>query len=210
MRELIYVPIIHTEVDMGAMAESVKKEYSARYGRSGWQQHIKSIESMWDGVRRKIISLNLPYKKVRIYQDGLPVCGKEMEIVREIAGKGSRNHEIVLDMVMKGAKLEGTEDPALLLQEYKNFKQLYQYSDGSEKTKAINDYRKISDNLLIKRDKFIAKRIDNSLAEGEIGILFMGMQHTVDKYLKNIKISYLIHRLPFRESYETGLKGQNP
>ena len=207
MRELIYVPIIHTQVDMGAMSDSVKKEYSVRYGRGKWQQHITAINSMWDGLRLKIFGLNLPYKKVRIYQDGLPVCGKELEIVRETAGKGSLNHKIVLDLVMKGAKLEGTEDPALLLQEYHNFKQLYQHSDATEKKKAIDNYRKMSDNLLMKRDKFIAGRIHSTLAEGEIGILFIGMQHTVDKYLKDVKISYLIHRLPFRESYERTMKG---
>ena len=147
MRELIYIPIIHTQVDMGAMAESVKKEYSAKFGKVGWLQHIKSIDGMWDGIRRKIISLNLPYKKVRIYQDGLPVCGKELEIVREIAEKGGMNHKIVLDLVMKGAKLEGTEDPTLLLQEYHNFKQLYQHSDATEKKKATDHYRKTSDNF---------------------------------------------------------------
>ena len=54
----------------------------------------------------------------------------------------------------------------------------------------------------MKRDKFIAGRIEKSLTEGEIGILFMGMQHTVDKHLKSVKISYLIHRLPFKESCE--------
>ncbi len=202
MRELIYVPIIHTEVDMGTMSDSVKKEYLAKYGKEKWQQHIEAIDSMWDGLHKKVFSLNLPYKRTRIYQDGLPVCGKELEIVRKIARKGSLNHKIVLKLVNKEAKLEGTEDPELLLEEYNNFRKLYQAANMAEKIRAIENYRRAAEELLIKRDKFIARRIETTLAEDEIGILFMGLRHTVDKYLSGIKISYLIHRLPFKESYE--------
>lgn len=202
MRELIYVPVIHTEVDMGTMLDLIKKEYLAKYGEEKWQQHLMAINSMWDGIREKIFNLNLPYKRTRIYQDGLPVCGKEIEIVREIAMKGSLNHKIILDLVMLGAKLEGTEDPDLLAQEYNNLKKLCQDANMKEKRSAMREYRRMAEELLLRRDKFIAKRIESTLAEDEIGILFMGLMHTVDKYLIGIKISYLIHRLPFRESYE--------
>jgi len=191
MRNLIYIPIVHTEVDMGSMSTSLRKEYLTRYGKEKWRQHTKAIDSMWDGLCRKIFDLNLPYGKLRIYQDGLPVCGRELEIIREAAEKGSRNHKIVLDLVEKGARLEGTESPDLLLQEYNNFKKLQGTSNI-----------KMSDDLLIKRDKFIANRIESTLTEDEIGILFMGLMHRVDKYLSGIKVSYLIHRLPFKESYE--------
>ena len=202
MRELIYVPIIHTEVDMGAMSDSVKKEYLAKYGKGKWQRHIKAIDDMWDGLKKKILGLNLPYKRVRVYQDGLPVCGKELQIVHQVAKKGSLNHKIILELVKRGAKLEGTEAPGLLLQEYDNLRKLYQATNMTEKIKAIRNYRRLAEELLTKRDKFIAERIESTLAEDEIGILFMGLRHTVDKYLRGIKISYLIHRLPFKESYE--------
>lgn len=221
MRELLYIPIIHTEVDMGSMSDSLRKEYLARYGKEKWRQHTKAVDSMWDGLCRKIFDLNLPYGKLRIYQDGLPVCGRELEIIREVAGKGSRNHKIVLELVQKGAKLEGTEDPDLLLQEYENVKNQYQAADTSKNSEASprsggsagrgtlakerrsdRKVAKMSEDLLMERDKFIARRIETTLAENELGILFMGLQHMVDKYLRNIKVSYLIHRLPFRASYD--------
>jgi len=202
MRELIYIPIIHTEVDMGTMLDSVKKEYLDKYGPEKWQQHLKVIDDMWNGLREKIFNLNLPYGRVRIYQDGLPVCGKELEIVREVAEKGSLNHQIILELVSKGAKLEGAEDAKLLVEEYHNFQKVYQATDKAEKRRILQNYKRGSEELLIKRDKFIAGRIEATLAEDEIGVLFMGLQHAVDKYLKGIKISYLIHRLPFKKSYE--------
>lgn len=203
MKELIYIPVIHTQDDMGTMAYSLKMEYVAKYGKKKWQQHIKAIDDMWKGLHKKIFSLNLPYRRTRIYQDSLPVCGKELEMVRDMVAIGSMNHKIILELVKKGAKLEGTEDPGLLLQEYSNIKMLYQAADIEEKIKAGENYRKVADELIIKRDRFIAKKIENTLSENEIGILFAGIQHNVNKYLINFKISYLIHRLPFKESYET-------
>jgi len=188
---------------MGTMSDSVKKEYLAKHGREKWKQHVKSIDDMWDGIHKKIFGLNLPCKRVRIYQDGVPVCGKEMDIVRKVAKMGSMNHKIILELVKKGAKLEGTEDPKLLIEEYTNLKKIYQTANMVEKMRAMENYRRVAGELLIKRDKFIAHRIETTLAEDEIGVLFMGLRHTVDKYLKGIKVSYLIHRLPFKESYET-------
>ena len=37
--------------------------------------------------------------------------------------------------------------------------------------------------LIQKRDRFMAERIDRTLQPGEIGILFIGMLHSVQRYL---------------------------
>lgn len=207
MREAIYIPVIHTQTDMGTMAESLKMEYIVKYGKKGWEQHIKAIDDMWDGLNKKLFKLKLPYKKVRIYQNSLPVCGKELEMVQEMATKGSPNYKIIINLVKKGAKLEGTEDPKLLMEEYNNLKMLFKPSDSAKKIKVMEKYERMGSEIIIKRDKFIAGRIDNTLLDKEVGIIFMGVHHTVDKYLDNIKISYLIHRMPFRESYDE-IKGR--
>ncbi len=46
------------------------------------------------------------------------MCGKEEQIVHELAGAGSLNHQLVLELMGKGAVLVGTEDPQLLIREY--------------------------------------------------------------------------------------------
>ena len=92
-RRLIYVPIIHTEVDMGSLAESFKKEYIQKYGVRKWNQHLKKINDLWTDIEAHLQQKDLCYRKVKVYQDGLPVCGKELQIVRDIANSGGKNHQ---------------------------------------------------------------------------------------------------------------------
>ena len=123
MRSLIYIPVIHTEVEMGSMAGSLKEAYLKRYGEEGWASHVKAIEQMWEGIKRKLDALDLNYSKTKLYQDGLPICDKELQIVTEVAGRGSRNHQILLGLIQRGATLMGTEAPQMLLQEYHQIKE---------------------------------------------------------------------------------------
>ena len=145
-----------------------------------------------------IVFLDVNYATVRIYQDGLPLCGREMDIVRDVAAQGSQNHRLVLALVQRGAFLEGTEDVQLLLEEYHYIQEITMEHESSEKrrkAKLLSNKRKL---LLRRRDQFIAQRIDETLKEGETGILFVGMAHQVDEYLpKDIHVSFLIFRLPF-------------
>lgn len=73
----------------------------------------------------------------------------------------------------QGAQLMGTEDPDLLLQEYR----LHQKTIGDE------EYKKQSALLLSSRDRFIAARINSTLMAGEVGLLFLGMAHAVEPLL---------------------------
>jgi len=197
MKKLIYIPIVHTEVDMGSLNEEIKKQYLEKYGEEKWKEHTKTIEKIWEGLRKKIKDLKLDAKKVRIYQDGLPLCGQEEKIIRELAARKSPNHELIVWLMEQGAKLEGTEDPKLLLKEYEMLK-------NSQKTThaAKNDEQK-AQMVLKERDIFIAQRIKNTLKEEEIGILFIGLMHRVDEALDpGISVSYLIYHLPFKRNFE--------
>jgi hypothetical protein len=63
---------------------------------------------------------------------------------------------------------------------------------------AREEYARESERILRQRDEFIARRVDESLKEGEVGILFIGLMHRVDRFLPaDIEVQYLIHRLPF-------------
>ncbi len=177
---------------MGSMQEAVQSEYIKRYGKAKWKEHLKAIDKMWEGINKKLKALKLDYKKVKIYQDGLPVCGMELEIVKEIANRGGKNHKIVLDLLGKGAALEGTEDKNLLLSEYNYIKRTIQECKGSG-GKSLENLKEKGKDILIQRDRFIAKRIDETLNYGWVGICFIGAGHKVDKYLpKDIKVSHLI------------------
>ncbi len=199
MRKLIYIPIIHTMVDMGSQAETLKREYLKRYGRQGWSRSRQAINHVWTGIRKRVLALELDFTKVRIYQDGLPVCGRELEIALEVASKGSRNYELIMELLKRGAKLEGTENPDLILKEHELIKSLAQARDETEREVARETHTKESARILKQRDEFISQRINDTLKDGEVGILFMGLMHRVDKLLpKDIEVSYLIYRLPFQ------------
>ena len=138
------------------------------------------VEKMWEQIENAVASLPVSAGTVRVYQDGLPVCGHEQDIVLELAGAGSRNHRALLALQARGATLMGTENPELLVQEY----QLATAGFASGVTVRTDVRQKqLRDTLLEKRDRYIADRINGTLGAGESGILFMGMLHAVAKYL---------------------------
>ncbi len=194
MRVLILVPIIHTQQDMGSLLERTQKEYVVRHGAEKWDAHLKSIGLVWKGIRQMIAALELPGASVRLYQDGLPLCGREEAVVREVAAQGSQNHLILLDLMAQGAQIMGTEDPDLLLQEYR----LHQETgnDGPSHENPVQRH-----DLLAARDQYIAGRINATLKAGEVGLLFLGMAHAVEPLLDaNILVRHLLPSL--REAQE--------
>ena len=184
---------------MGSMYGTLKDEYIRRFGTQKWEEHNRIIEDFWHGIRNKVFDLSLDYPNTRLYQDGLPVCGKEMDLVQELVKMGSRNHQILMELIQLGAKLEGTEDPKLLLEEYDYLKKA---SADLDKPKMKRRYQQSAKRILQKRDSYIAQRIDETLRGGETGLLFIGITHRVDKKLpKDIEIDYVIYRLPFKEGF---------
>ena len=100
---------------------------------------------------------------MRIYQDGLPICGREADIVNELANAGSRNHSIIAKLAKGGATIMGTESGELLIEEYQRVKQLLAQSGSGPKADQTIEAGAA---LLQKRDRFIAERIDQHLATG--------------------------------------------
>ena len=178
-RRLIWIPIIHTQADLGSLSESVRRLYTQMLGRGKWDQHHQAIAEIWRKTRETIEGLDLPFEKVRLYQDGLPHCGREAEIVRDLAQAGSQNHQILLDLMAKGARLTGTESPQLLLEEYKLARQVLTALDSRQPGNSAQDQKEVSKVLLDKRDRHIAERIDETLQPGETGLIFLGMLHSL-------------------------------
>ena len=193
-RTLIHIPIVHTPVDMGGLAEPIRKIKIEKLGRQGWMSNVASIEQMWKEIRRRVEQWDLPYPRVRVYQDGLPVCGHEVAIVSDLAKAGSPNHQLILHLLEKGAELTGTESAEILLEEYGLVKR-YLASKTDEEARAIaEDQRRFSNDLLVRRDAFIAKRINETLRAGETGILFLGMLHDLgDRLAPDIRVSHFDH-----------------
>jgi len=191
-RRLAYIPIVHTLADMGTLGASVQSAKLAALGRQGLARSAAVVEKMWEEIERVVGNLPVGPGSVRVYQDGLLVCGREREIVSELAAAGSRNHRLLLDLQARGAVLMGTESPELLVAEYQLASA--ELAAGRASHAKIRPDR-VRDALLEKRDRFIADRINGTLGAGESGILFMGMLHEVARYLDSgIKVVYPLGR----------------
>ena len=193
-RTLIYFPIVHTQADMGALQESVARATLEKAGRAGLARKTAAIDQIWTEIEAAIDALPLSFDRVRLYQDGLPVCGREAEIVTELAQAGSRNHQLLLRLMAQGAVLMGTESGDLLVQEY----QLARQSLTTRPPRAAGvaaSRRALSEALLQRRDQFMAQRINETLKNGETGILFLGMLHSLERHLHpDVKVIYPLHR----------------
>ena len=75
----------------------------------------------------------------------------------------------------RGATLEGTEDPDLLRTEY----ELIMSTAAGATDAGRSDGARAAQlrDLLDQRDRFIARRIDATLTQQDIGILFLGALH---------------------------------
>ena len=177
---MIYIPIIHTAADMGSLGASIRGKKVSTLGREGLAHQAAVVDKMWEKIESVAASLPLAQGTVRVYQDGLPVCGHEREIVSELAGAGSRNHRLLLALAERGAALMGTESPELLVEEYQLASAAF--ASGASLKREVRQ-RELRDSLLEKRDRYIAQRINSTLGAGESGILFLGMLHQAAKYL---------------------------
>ena len=201
MRKLIYIPVVHTETDMGSLQPAVRREFLAKYQASHLQQLTEAVRQFWEGLGQRMEGLQLEYPKTYIYQDGLPVCGKEVQIITDLARQGSRNHRLVLWLMERGANLVGTESPKLLLDEYQLLRKVFSVSEGKEREAAAASYRERAPQLLVRRDDYIRRRIVTTLPDEGTGVLFIGLSHRVDEGLPDdIHVSYLIRDLPFKRS----------
>ena len=191
--------ILHAQEDPGRAASNVPANNTPSKSCEKVGADRVAVEHMWQGIAAKIGELDLPWEKTRIYQDGTPVCGNETALAKRLAERGSPNYLFIIELMKKGAVLEGTEDEDLLIREYDLLNKLLMTKAGSERESVNTEYQEKSRKLLILRDQFIAGRIASTLQNGELPIVFMGVMHRLDKLLeKEFQVSYVIYRLPFR------------
>jgi len=166
-RKLFFVPLIFTPKDIqGELFEKV-----FRY---------------WDQVESQLTSLEMKLGITKkVYHELVPVGGEEgSKIIEEL---NSTSYGIVKARLDKGAELEPLEDADLLtesmdwtrclavgLQNQKVFDKVYEFYIQSQK----------------KRNEHIAKMIDDTLKESEVGIVLMREGHQV-QFPADIEVFYV-------------------
>jgi len=188
MRTLYYVPIIHTSADLGSLSEEVKKRGLASLGEEIWKEHQKTVEGFWQALIDFFEGINV--KGMKIYQDGMVGEDEVGKLIIESGAlAGSKNHELVLKLMRRGAALVKTEDYKLVKEERDRLLSLTEAKSLIQKLIAFLKYKMVKNRLLKQRDEYIAGRIDETLGQDEKGILFIGAYHDIQKKLpKDIQI----------------------
>jgi hypothetical protein len=204
MKKLLYVPIIHMEADLGRVATVIDKTSSEVCGKERWDRHKKAVLEFWDSIANFFDLLTT--SNLKIYQDGLMIGGElGKKIIEEGARKGSKNHKIVLRLMEKGGEIRKTEDIHLLKEEYDSLMKLSQTKSPLEKMLVYMGYKLRKNPLMEKRDKFIAERINETLQEGEVGVLFVGVYHNVLPRISKDTIVYELKERSKVKAYFDGL-----
>lgn len=193
-RTLLYVPVIHMEADLGTLAPTLEERSNRITGEQRWIRHKKTVADFWDAIADYLDPVEA--QGLKIYQDGLVADGElGLKIVCSGAEMGSKNHQIILKLIQKGGELIRTEDIRLVKQEYEYLVRLAQSKSLLRKALAYLQHKLDKARLTQERDEFIAARIDDTLAEGERGILFLGAYHDVPPLLpKDMEVKELKER----------------
>jgi len=182
------------ESDLGSVAAAIDSKSASLFGEERWAKHKDSVVKFWESIADYFATVDASTMKV--YQDGLPADGAlGRKIVEEAAKRGSKNHQIILILMARGAEIRKTEDPSLLKEEYEYITGLNRSRSVAEKTIASARYKHRKNQLTKERDKFVAKTIDETLEEDETGTLFMGSYHDILRYLsKDITVTQVKDR----------------
>ena len=182
MKTLILVPVIHMSSDMGSLAKDLNRRGIADLGEELWKEHIKTVETFWDELSHYFDTMHV--SGMKIYQDGMIAEGEVGQmIVQEGAKSGSKNYELVSELLKRGAILVKTEDFKLVKKERDRLIAITQAKSLPDKLIAFMKYKVTKNRLLNKRDKFIARRIDETLNQDETGIIFIGAFHNIKERL---------------------------
>lgn len=167
-RKLYFVPLIYCE-----------KEPQAGY--------LERFNKYWGQVEDQISGLELKLGKVdKVYHELVSVGGEDgVKVIKDLNDK---SYQIIENRLDKGTQLEATEEAEILtefmdwsrclvigLQNQKVFTKVYEYYTEASK----------------KRDEHIAKKIDETLKEGEVGILFMREGHQI-QFPLDITVFYVV------------------
>lgn len=192
MRTLVYIPIMRTQAEISTLADVLQRR---GLSLQEWKRSSPTSGPLWLAIREVIEKMDLPYPRVRLYQDGLPQNNREVQMVMDLAQTGSPNHQLLLFLIQKGATLVGAESPELLLEDYQLVRQTLD-APGLGEPKEVEARRQLlSSALLERRDRYIGQRIDETLLQEEMGILFLDMLHSVGKHLpSDIRVLYPILR----------------
>ena len=166
-RKLYFVPLVYGGKDL-------PEEYLAKFNK------------YWEQVEKQIAELALKLGQVnRIYHELIAASGEDgMKTIEELS---DRSHKIVRACLEKQAQLEAVEDNDILT-EFMDWSRCLII--GLQNPKVVSQVYDSYVEIGKKRNEYIARKIDETLQENEIGILLMRENHQV-QFPADIQVFYV-------------------
>jgi len=166
-RKLYFIPLVYPS-----------KEAQAEY--------LDKCNKYWEQVEHQIEDLELKLGKVkRIYHEFIPVGGEEA--AKQVKQLNERSGQIIQNRLDAGAKLEATETPEILT-EFMDWARCL--SIGLQNRDVFTKVYEFHQEANKQRNEHIARQIDETLGEDEVGILLMREGHEV-QFPSDIQVFYV-------------------
>ncbi|UCC59748.1 MAG: hypothetical protein JSV02_08370 [Dehalococcoidia bacterium] len=166
-RKLFFVPLIFSPPEPeGDFDEKIRKYWNEV------EAHVTNLESRLGSIKR-------------IYHELVPVGGEQGgQVIEEL---NSASYKIVSSMIERGAEVQPIED-AELLTEFMDWSRCLAVGlqNPAVLTKVYESYTEVRS----KRNADIAKKLDESLKDHDIGILLMREGHQV-RFPSDIEVFYV-------------------
>ena len=166
-RKLFFAPLIFTPRKLPADLEGL-------------------VESYWKQVEEQVSKLEASLSDVKkVFHELIPVGGKEgLKAMKEL---NNESYRFANASLRKGAELQPVEDSQLLT-EFMDWSRCLAIGLQNQNvfTKVYESYIEVQQ----KRNSHIAKQIDESLKENEVGMLLMREGHQI-QFPPDIKVFYI-------------------
>jgi hypothetical protein len=166
-RKLYFVPLIYSGKDLP-------------------EDYLVKFHKYWEQVEKQVAELSAKLGEVnRIYHELIAASGEDaMKTIEELSEK---SHKIVRSCLEKKAQLEAVEDNDILT-EFMDWSRCLII--GLQNPKVVSRIYDFYIEAGKKRNEYIARKIDETLQENEIGLLLMRENHQV-QFPPDIQVFYV-------------------